>query len=118
MPVATTTIGAYPKPDFLAVGDWFDAAGPGPDRTEPTVRYAEDVARLGEEAESMFARAAEAVIGDQLEAGIDVTTLPRQPGTLRSMEPNKWYYLPAGEYEPHHGLKFDFLLLIRATDLK
>ncbi len=36
MPVATTTIGAYPKPDFLAAGDWFDAAGDGPDRTEPT----------------------------------------------------------------------------------
>ncbi len=29
MPVATTTIGAYPKPDFLAVGDWFDAAADG-----------------------------------------------------------------------------------------
>ncbi len=53
-----------------------------------------------------------------IEAGIDVTTLPRQPGTLRSMEPNKWYYLPAGEYEPHHGLEFDIPLLIRATDLK
>ncbi len=38
MPVTTTTIGAYPKPDFLAVGDWFDAAGDGPDRTEPTAR--------------------------------------------------------------------------------
>ncbi len=60
MPVATTTIGAYPKPDFLAAGDWFDAAGDGPDRTEPTAHYAEDVARLGEEAESMFARAATA----------------------------------------------------------
>ncbi len=36
MPVATTTIGAYPKPDFLAVGDWFDADH-GPDSTEPTV---------------------------------------------------------------------------------
>ncbi len=38
MPVATTTIGAYPKPGFLAVGHRFDAAGDGPDRTEPTAR--------------------------------------------------------------------------------
>ena len=74
MPVTTTTIGAYPKPDFLAVGDWFDSATDGPDSTEPTARYAEDVARLGEEAESMFARAAGAVIADQLEAGIDIPT--------------------------------------------
>ncbi len=73
MPVATTTIGAYPKPDFLAVGDWFDADH-GPDSTEPTVRYADDVARLGADAETLFARAAGAVIADQLEAGIDIPT--------------------------------------------
>ena len=30
MPVATT-IGAYPKPEFLAIGDWFDANADGPD---------------------------------------------------------------------------------------
>jgi len=30
MPVATT-IGAYPKPEFLAIGDWFDATADGPD---------------------------------------------------------------------------------------
>ena len=74
MPVTTTTIGAYPKPDFLAVGDWFDGAGGGPDSADPTARYADDVARLGEEAETMFARAAGAVIADQIEAGIDVLT--------------------------------------------
>jgi 5-methyltetrahydropteroyltriglutamate--homocysteine methyltransferase len=74
MPVATTTIGAYPKPDFLAVGDWFDAAADGPDSAEPTARYAEDITRLGDQAETMFARAAEAVIGDQIEAGIDIPT--------------------------------------------
>ena len=74
MPVTTTTIGAYPKPDFLALGDWFDAADDGPDSADPTARYAEDVARLGEDAEALFARAAEAVISDQIEAGIDIPT--------------------------------------------
>jgi 5-methyltetrahydropteroyltriglutamate--homocysteine methyltransferase len=74
MPVTTTTIGAYPKPDFLAVGDWFDAVSDGPDSADPTGRYAEDLARLGADAETQFARAAEAVIGDQTEAGIDIPT--------------------------------------------
>ena len=74
MPVTTTTIGAYPKPDFLAVGDWFDTASDGPDNADPTARYAEDVERLGADAETQFARAAEAVIGDQTEAGIDIPT--------------------------------------------
>ena len=37
MPVATT-IGAFAKPGIQAVGHRYDAAGDGPDRTEPTAR--------------------------------------------------------------------------------
>ncbi len=74
MPIRTTTIGAYPKPDFLDVADWFDAEEGGPDSTDPTRRYADDVAKLGDEAEQMFARAAEQVVADQIEAGIDIPT--------------------------------------------
>ncbi len=59
------------------------------------------------------------VIADSLiEAGVDVTTLPRFPGELGAMEPNKWYFLPAGELEPHHGKRFPVALLIRASDIQ
>ncbi len=53
-----------------------------------------------------------------IEAGLDVTKLKRFPGKLGAMEPNVWYYLPAGELEPHHGRKFPFPLLIKAVNLK
>jgi hypothetical protein len=52
------------------------------------------------------------------DAGIDVTGLPRMSGQLATMEPGKWYYLPAGEFEPHHGGKFKVPLLIRASNLE
>lgn len=38
-----------------------------------------------------------------IEAGLSVASLPRLPNTLGSMTPNQWYYLPAGEHDPHHG---------------
>ena len=53
-----------------------------------------------------------------IEAGVDVTKLPPFPGGLGSMEPNTWYYLAAGELEPHHGVKFDMPLLLRASNIK
>ena len=52
------------------------------------------------------------------DAGVDVTGLPRMPGKLGAMEPGKWYLLPAGEIEPHHGGKFGVPLLIRASNLE
>jgi len=74
MSVRTTTIGAFPKPDFLDVTDWFDQEAGGPDSTDPTQRYSEDLERLGDEAEAQFVRAADAVIRDQVAAGIDIVT--------------------------------------------
>jgi len=53
-----------------------------------------------------------------IKAGINVTQLPRFPGRLGSMTAGQWYYLPAGEFEPHHGVKFPFPLLLKATSLK
>ena len=52
------------------------------------------------------------------DAGIDVMGLPGMPGKLGAMEPGKWYYLPAGEFEPHHGGEFKVPLLIRASNLE
>ena len=39
----TTTIGAYPKPDYVPIRDWFGMAG-GADTAEPTAGYAETFA--------------------------------------------------------------------------
>jgi 5-methyltetrahydropteroyltriglutamate--homocysteine methyltransferase len=73
MPLPTTTIGAYPKPDFVPVPDWFRAEE-GPDTSRPTEGYLEAIARMGEEAEGLFARGVEQVVADQVEAGIDIPT--------------------------------------------
>ena len=46
MKLLTTTIGAYPKPDYVTLPDWFGAdAGPDPER--PTEEWAEALARAG-----------------------------------------------------------------------
>ena len=58
------------------------------------------------------------VRADSMAAGLEVEKLPRFPGGLNSMEPNTWYYLPAGEFEPHHGARFPFPLLLRATNIQ
>ena len=56
---------------------------------------------------------------DQLvAAGLDTAALPTHPGTLGSMKPGQWYFVPAGSFEPHHGTKFPFPLIVRATDVR
>ena len=71
--IPTTTIGAYPKPDYVPVQDWFTVAD-GMSTANATRLYTEDIARAGDEAETLFVRAAEEVIADQVEAGIDIPT--------------------------------------------
>ncbi len=73
MPLLTTTIGAYPKPDYVPVPDWFNIPA-GPDTATPTRGYAEALANMGEEAEALFARATQECINDQISAGIDIPT--------------------------------------------
>ena len=51
-------------------------------------------------------------------AEVDVDKLPKHPGKLGSMKPGQWYFLPAGQFEPHHGKKFSIPLMIRASDLQ
>lgn len=73
MPLLTTTIGAYPKPDFIPIVDWFRADA-GPDTADPTAAYLDGLAAMGAEAEALFARGARAVIDDQVAAGVDIPT--------------------------------------------
>ena len=53
-----------------------------------------------------------------LDAGAKFDGLPQFPGTLGSMQPNQWYFIPAGAFEPHHGAKWPMPLLIRASTVK
>ncbi|MDH3476251.1 MAG: cobalamin-independent methionine synthase II family protein [Rhodospirillales bacterium] len=73
MPLLTTTIGAYPKPDFVPVPDWFRAMG-GPDTRHPTRGYLAAIEDMGKEAEELFARGVKQAVEDQVGAGIDVPT--------------------------------------------
>jgi 5-methyltetrahydropteroyltriglutamate--homocysteine methyltransferase len=73
MALLTTTIGAYPKPDFVPIPDWFRATA-GPDTRHPTRGYLEAVAAMGAEAEALFARGVRQVVEDQAGAGIDIPT--------------------------------------------
>ena len=69
----TTVIGAYPKPNYLKITDWFNAKG-GTDTANPTKLYEDEINRMGSEAETIFKRAAQDVIKDQLDCGIDIIT--------------------------------------------
>ena len=69
----TTVIGAYPKPDYLKITDWFNAKG-GTDTANPTKLYEDEIKKMGGDAEAIFKRAAEEVIKDQLDCGIDIIT--------------------------------------------
>jgi len=63
--VLTTTIGSFPKPDYVSVRDWFQR------RYSPTFDAAYFETR---EVETEFALATRAAVAAQIEAGIDVPT--------------------------------------------
>ena len=69
----TTVIGSYPKPSFLKLPDWFNAKG-GTDTKHPTEDYNNAIKSMGDEAESIFLKAAKEVIEDQIACGIDIVT--------------------------------------------
>lgn len=71
--ILTTTIGAYPKPDYVPVLDWFQAEN-GMSTATATLAYEENLNRAGDDAEAFFIRAAKEVITDQIDAGIDIPT--------------------------------------------
>ncbi|MDC6447735.1 cobalamin-independent methionine synthase II family protein [Alphaproteobacteria bacterium] len=69
----TTVIGAYPKPEYLKITDWFNASG-GTDTANPTKFYKEEINKMGDEAEQIFLKATKQVILDQEKCGIDIIT--------------------------------------------
>ena len=69
----TTCIGAFPKPVFLELPDWFNIPD-GPDSAEPTKSWEAALAALGDSAEDTIREASKQVMSDQVEAGIDIPT--------------------------------------------
>ncbi len=72
MSLLSTCIGAYPKPTYVKVPDWF--GGQGPDTGDPTAAWQEAVDALGGEAEEVFARGTREAVEDQVRCGIDIPT--------------------------------------------
>ena len=80
MSLLTTTIGAYPKPEYVQLPDWFTHPE-GPDAADPTREWARAMTALGEEAEAIIARGVGEAVDDQVGAGIDIPTdgeIPRE----------------------------------------
>lgn len=73
MTLKTTCIGAYPKPDYVPVVDWFQVTD-GMSTSKVTELYTDDLAAAGEAAESLFRKATGEAIADQISCGIDVPT--------------------------------------------
>jgi 5-methyltetrahydropteroyltriglutamate--homocysteine methyltransferase len=73
MAIPTTCIGAWPKPDYVPVRDWFQVEG-GLLDTSGDVTRAATAARATQNAgtETLYARATKAAVEDQIGCGIDV----------------------------------------------
>ena len=73
MGILTTCIGAYPKPAYAPVVDWF-APEFGADTSRATALYKDLLNATGDAAEDLFISATQEVIQDQVKAGIDIPT--------------------------------------------
>ncbi len=79
MSILTTCIGAYPKPDYLDLPDWFNNSD-GVDTENPTELWQKAFDALPD-AEETLDRAVKDVIGQQILAGIDIPSdgeVPRE----------------------------------------
>ncbi len=73
MPIQTTCIGAYPKPDYVKLPDWFNIPA-GPDTSDPTKQWLDALAELGPDANAIITRGIGEAVQDQVGAGIDIPT--------------------------------------------
>jgi len=72
LPLKTTTLGAFPKPNYVPVRDWFDLARKtgGMNTAETTRQYSTDIGKNKNKHEKLFIRAAKEVLDIQIRAGI------------------------------------------------
>ncbi len=100
MALKTTCIGAYPKPDFVKLPDWFNHPD-GPDTSDPTALWEKAMADMGPDADEIVARGVAQAVADQIECGIDIPT---------EGEISRENYI---HYHCRHLLGFDFSNLTR-----
>lgn len=75
MTLRTTCIGAYPKPDYLPIRDWFQVGGGLADTgAEVTRGYTDAMRAADEKTEALFVQATGEAVTDQVSAGIDIPT--------------------------------------------
>ena len=78
--IKTTCIGAYPKPDFVDLPDWFNGVD-GTDTSHPTRDWAQAMAAMDANADDVLERGVAQVLADQESAKIDIPTdgeVPRE----------------------------------------
>lgn len=101
MPLKTTCIGAYPKPDYLPISDWFQVHYDADDYNEKVTQQWSR--QKLEEARELFDKATAEVIADQLACGIDIPT---------DGEARRENYV---HYQCRHFTGFDFKNLTEAV---
>jgi 5-methyltetrahydropteroyltriglutamate--homocysteine methyltransferase len=75
MALKTTCLGAYPKPDWLPVRDWFQIEeGHTKAGSEVTKLYSATSAEADAEFEALLDKATGQAVADQVECGIDIVT--------------------------------------------
>jgi 5-methyltetrahydropteroyltriglutamate--homocysteine methyltransferase len=72
MAIITTTIGAFPKPDYVPTPDWFRDGRAG--ISNPTEAYQKYLANLPDNIEEILDRGTREAVLDQVETGIDIPT--------------------------------------------
>lgn len=73
MALKTTCIGAYPKPDYVPVKDWFQVEMGLTETAGAVTRLANELV-FDEETEALYRRATEAAVADQVACGVDIPT--------------------------------------------
>jgi len=75
MALKTTCIGAFPKPDYVPVDDWFNLdRGLTESSSDVTRQYTENMSNPDAAFEELFQRATKLAIDAQVSAGIDIPT--------------------------------------------
>lgn len=72
MAIQTTTIGAYPKPDYVPTPDWFRVGGTG--TQTPTKAFEAYLKNLPADIDEILDRATHEVVQEQVNLGIDIPT--------------------------------------------
>jgi len=75
MGLLTTTIGAYPKPEYVKLPDWFGNL----DTSDPTRGWAEALNAMGDDVNAILERGTHEAVNDQVDAGIDIPQMVRLP---------------------------------------